>query len=152
MPAPPARVRYDFVMTFARPQRIRLPLKIVPRSLNELEARAGIEPAHRGFADLGLTTWLPRPERADEQAGVHRSPQAERRFPSPSGGLTAPAARAAFDPERPNRISSQNACAVAEGATPRIVGHSFRHHPRSLPSVSSSVLSSVGSAEEEASA
>src|ERR1700690_2726498 len=26
-----------------------------------LEARAGIEPAHRGFADLGLTTWLPRP-------------------------------------------------------------------------------------------
>ena len=64
MPAPPARVRYDFVMTFARPQRIRLPLKIVPRSLNELEARAGIEPAHRGFADLGLTTWLPRPERA----------------------------------------------------------------------------------------
>ena len=45
MPAPPARVRYDFVMTFARPQRIRLPLKILPRSLNALEARAGIEPA-----------------------------------------------------------------------------------------------------------
>lgn len=79
MPAPPARVRYDFVMTFARPQRIRLPLKIVPRSLNELEARAGIEPAHRGFADLGLTTWLPRPKRAAEQAGARRSPQAERR-------------------------------------------------------------------------
>ena len=28
--------------------------------MNELEARAGIEPAHRAFAELGLTTWLPR--------------------------------------------------------------------------------------------
>jgi hypothetical protein len=26
-----------------------------------LEARARIELANRGFADLGLTTWLPRP-------------------------------------------------------------------------------------------
>jgi hypothetical protein len=25
-----------------------------------LEARAGIEPAHKGFADLSLTTWVPR--------------------------------------------------------------------------------------------
>ena len=29
--------------------------------LENLEARAGIEPAHRAFAELGLTTWLPRP-------------------------------------------------------------------------------------------
>ena len=26
-----------------------------------MEARAGIEPANRGFAVPGLTTWLPRP-------------------------------------------------------------------------------------------
>ena len=30
-----------------------------------LEARAGIEPAHKGFADLSLTTWVPRPEPSD---------------------------------------------------------------------------------------
>ena len=30
------------------------------KSLKKLEARAGIEPAHKGFADLSLTTWVPR--------------------------------------------------------------------------------------------
>ncbi len=25
-----------------------------------MEARVGIEPTHRAFAELGLTTWLPR--------------------------------------------------------------------------------------------
>ena len=28
--------------------------------MGRLEARAGIEPAHKGFADLSLTTWVPR--------------------------------------------------------------------------------------------
>ncbi len=32
--------------------------------MKELEARAGIEPAHKGFADLSLTTWVPRLGRA----------------------------------------------------------------------------------------
>ena len=30
-----------------------------------IEAGAGIEPANSGFADRDLTTWLPRPLRAD---------------------------------------------------------------------------------------
>jgi hypothetical protein len=28
---------------------------------NRMEARVGIEPTHKGFADLSLTTWVPRP-------------------------------------------------------------------------------------------
>jgi hypothetical protein len=28
-----------------------------------MEARVGIEPTHKGFADLSLTTWVPRPGR-----------------------------------------------------------------------------------------
>ena len=30
-----------------------------------MEARVGIEPTHKGFADLSLTTWVPRPGKAN---------------------------------------------------------------------------------------
>src|SRR5689334_8094654 len=33
------------------------------QGIGSLEARVGIEPTHKGFADLSLTTWVPRPEK-----------------------------------------------------------------------------------------
>src|SRR6266700_6828706 len=48
----------------------------------DLEARAGIEPAHKGFADLSLTTWVPRLGRAAFVALIapnHRSQPGGRR-------------------------------------------------------------------------
>ena len=36
-----------------------------------LEARVGIEPTHKGFADLSLTTWVPRPEiKVSPESGI----------------------------------------------------------------------------------
>src|ERR1700731_2692794 len=53
----------------------------------KLEARAGIEPAHKGFADLSLTTWVPRLGRANRSgmriASIRRSPTRL----APEGGL-----------------------------------------------------------------
>ena len=35
-----------------------------------MEARVGIEPTHKGFADLSLTTWVPRPCSSDQCSGT----------------------------------------------------------------------------------
>ena len=45
-------------------------------SVESLEARAGIEPAHRAFAELGLTTWQPRQTfKNAEPVGIFPVPQ-----------------------------------------------------------------------------
>ena len=44
-----------------------------------LEARAGIEPAHKGFADLSLTTWVPRPDLPTLACSMHEIQQSLRR-------------------------------------------------------------------------
>ena len=43
-----------------RQTRARTPLNGIWRLWKWLEARGGIEPPSKGFADLCLTTWLPR--------------------------------------------------------------------------------------------
>jgi hypothetical protein len=44
------------------------------KSLTELEARVGIEPTHKGFADLSLTTWVPRLGKENTTSGgVHEA-------------------------------------------------------------------------------
>ena len=40
------------------------PSLVAYKLLKGLEARVGIEPTHKGFADLSLTTWVPRLLRA----------------------------------------------------------------------------------------
>ena len=46
--------------TLTRPERISASSRLAGVELILLEARARIELANKGFADLCLTTWLPR--------------------------------------------------------------------------------------------
>ena len=38
----------------------KLSSQISMKLIDVMEARVGIEPTHKGFADLSLTTWVPR--------------------------------------------------------------------------------------------
>ncbi len=47
---------------------------VLGKLLKGVEARAGIEPAHKGFADLSLTTWVPRLGRAALENLIRSTP------------------------------------------------------------------------------
>ena len=50
----------QFATVYAHPQAQKIPSPSQDERVMSLEARDGIEPSHRAFAELGLTTWLPR--------------------------------------------------------------------------------------------
>jgi hypothetical protein len=112
----------------------------------DLEARAGIEPAHRGFADLGLTTWLPRPNpRAVDVAGkksprkrqsANAPPKRLSQAPAPlTGDLSADGALSdrGGPPSKSPRRFTDRAAARPRGRSPTNARRPPRHWWRSSP-------------------
>jgi hypothetical protein len=62
------RTRYRF--RYSEPPEDFSP---VGMQLKRVEARVGIEPTHKGFADLSLTTWVPRPTIKASSYGRNKS-------------------------------------------------------------------------------
>jgi hypothetical protein len=52
--------------------------------LQDVEARVGIEPTHKGFADLSLTTWVPRLEQEIPALKITVQEIQVKRLPEPS--------------------------------------------------------------------
>src|SRR6202046_550754 len=63
-----ARIRVFRKWSLVNWQPSRKPLDY--KLLRILEARVGIEPTHKGFADLSLTTWVPRPRFEQNRSSV----------------------------------------------------------------------------------
>jgi hypothetical protein len=67
------------------------------RAQYPLEARDGIEPSHRAFAELGLTTWLPRRnQESADVAGYNFELRQDLKFGAPARRRPAPACGSVF--------------------------------------------------------